>query len=526
MTDFWSADRLFSDAEKLDKEIQSLEPYLMSVIQELSGITITQQGAVRLAGFWLLHFVHRVHALIHDELRDAGEIFLDCDNSYSIQIPHDRRQEMAILATDSKFRKKVDRLAFHVWENGSLPENLQIEKRVELFVPSTTKQLVKSSLNSIRQSLSEDARIWIAHPYLKLSQADLISSQVKSRKWARWLPQELTLSALEVTVNDGQRRELSRSVKVSNFSSLLRALLPLLLPFGYAEGLSRYRKQLMAQFPSPPKVLHSSIGLQVDHWYQVAASVWGERGTIVSTHQHGGHSGLDERHVLEDLEVRASDCYYTWGWASDNQWETPLHIPLPRASRKSLSRILLMSLESTEFVYRLQPFVIPSHTRACFLETHNFFEALNKSEKLVARCRAQDRDLLRLNEFNVAWEPLSGSGTKSASSSKLVLHNYFGTSWLETLAMNVPTVCFVPAGIHRFRAAAQPFIDALVRVGVVHYSGREAAKFVNSLRGDPSSWWGSSEVQEAREAFVARYANFSDNWLDAWQAEFESLLAE
>jgi hypothetical protein len=49
---------------------------------------------------------------------------------------------------------------------------------------------------------------------------------------------------------------------------------------------------------------------------------------------------------------------------------------------------------------------------------------------------------------------------------------------------------------------------------------------VNSLRGDPSSWWRSTEVQEAREAFVARYANFSDNWLDAWQAEFGSLLAE
>lgn len=49
---------------------------------------------------------------------------------------------------------------------------------------------------------------------------------------------------------------------------------------------------------------------------------------------------------------------------------------------------------------------------------------------------------------------------------------------------------------------------------------------MNGLRGDPSSWWNSAEVQEAREAFVARYANFSDNWLEAWQTEFESLLAE
>ena len=92
--------------------------------------------------------------------------------------------------------------------------------------------------------------------------------------------------------------------------------------------------------------------------------------------------------------------------------------------------------------------------------------------------------------------------------------------------MDVPTVCFYDRRIFRPRAAAQPFIDAMANVGIIHYSGREAADFVNSLRGNPSSWWRLAEVQEAREAFVARYANFSENWLEAWQAEFESLLAE
>jgi len=118
------------------------------------------------------------------------------------------------------------------------------------------------------------------------------------------------------------------------------------------------------------------------------------------------------------------------------------------------------------------------------------------------------------------------SALELASRAKLVIHNYLGTSWLETLAMNIPTVCFYDPAMYRPRVAAQTFIDALARVGVIHYSGKEAAKFVNSLRGEPSTWWKSAEVQEAREAFVARYANFSDNWLEAWQEEFETLLAE
>jgi putative transferase (TIGR04331 family) len=107
-----------------------------------------------------------------------------------------------------------------------------------------------------------------------------------------------------------------------------------------------------------------------------------------------------------------------------------------------------------------------------------------------------------------------------------VVHNYLGTSWLETLAMNVPTVCFYDPGLYAPREPARPYFDMLVRVGILHHSGREAAKFVNAFKGDPSAWWNSAEVQAARETFVARYANFSDDWLAAWQAEFESLLAE
>ena len=92
--------------------------------------------------------------------------------------------------------------------------------------------------------------------------------------------------------------------------------------------------------------------------------------------------------------------------------------------------------------------------------------------------------------------------------------------------MNVPTVCFIPNGIHRFRTSASSFAARLRSVGILHESGAEAAKFVNQLNGDPSAWWNSADVQEAREAFVARYANFSDDWLRAWTDEFERLLDE
>jgi putative transferase (TIGR04331 family) len=188
-----------------------------------------------------------------------------------------------------------------------------------------------------------------------------------------------------------------------------------------------------------------------------------------------------------------------------------------------------MSLPVSEHVYRLQAFLMPAHIEHSVSETVSFVNELVADTDLCVRSSGTDAfPMSRLvgAQAKITHDTGSSRGSVAASRAKLTIHNYLGTSWLETLAMDIPTVCFYDPTMYRPRAAAQPFIDALVRVGVVHYSGREAAKFVNSLRGDPSSWWRSTEVQEAREAFVARYANFSDNWLDAWQAEFESLLAE
>ena len=188
-----------------------------------------------------------------------------------------------------------------------------------------------------------------------------------------------------------------------------------------------------------------------------------------------------------------------------------------------------MSLPVTSHVYRLQPFLMPSHIELCVNETVSFLAGMSNSAPITIRSSgSQSFPMARIPDIRVEvnTDDLSESGTEAAARSTLVIHNYLGTSWLETLAMNVPTICFFNPEIYAPREAARPYVDALARVGVIHHSGADAAKFVNQLNGNPDVWWNSSEVQEARQAFVARYANFSDHWLQAWSEEFERLLAE
>jgi len=365
----------------------------------------------------------------------------------------------------------------------------------------------------------------VSFPYLKLQRKDRISAIFKSRKVISWRDPEQA-DWVSDAANAKLRLELCRAVEGNDLYAQICRVIALMIPIAYGEDLKRHLDMYRRQFRQP-RLLYSANGSQFQLPYQVLSAFWGQSGTLVASHQHGGHQGLDEVHAGEEYEVRASDVHYSLGWQDDRQNVVPLLAAMPaHMHSREKHRLLLMSLASGTVTYRLQPFCIPSHINECISETRRFLTSLQGWTSPVVRCDEAIREELESANAQFEWERINSSGTISASRSALVVHNYLGASWLETLAMNVPTVCFIPPDIHRFRPAAQPFADALIRVGILHYSGVEAARFVNSLNGDPSAWWKSSEVQEARQAFVARYANFSDDWLEAWMHEFERILAE
>jgi putative transferase (TIGR04331 family) len=146
--------------------------------------------------------------------------------------------------------------------------------------------------------------------------------------------------------------------------------------------------------------------------------------------------------------------------------------------------------------------------------------------------------MIRLNPANnglraqVKWQLLAPQATfddlrenvfRRFEQYGLVLHNYIGTTFLEALAYDIPTVAFYDVTTYAYRAEAQPLVETLERVGILHRSGSAAAAFVAGLAGNVAGWWHGVEVQEARNKFVSRYANFSYNWKFAWEQELSRL---
>jgi putative transferase (TIGR04331 family) len=90
--------------------------------------------------------------------------------------------------------------------------------------------------------------------------------------------------------------------------------------------------------------------------------------------------------------------------------------------------------------------------------------------------------------------------------SRLVVHSYDSTGILETLALNIPTMCFWHGGLDHLLASAKPYYEHLRAVGILLDTPEQAAEMVVSRWSDVSQWWESGAVQQARRAFCDRFA--------------------
>ena len=501
---------------------QELVPTAVEAVQDflklLNGHEYTDEYIKIVHGFWIQHLCQDV---VYASLSRSSQVN---PMSTNVVVPMHKPK---YPSTESAGASRIELARRLLW-------GMDIWRGVTMSCDSEP-QRVTAGIRKVKSRLisslsSKSARVWVADPYLHQSVPSQVRIAIQSRRLIRWEE----VDAIEMTPEsmDSHVRQAAHSAISGNSrADVVKALVPLTIPVALAEALPIIESRTTPRNTADTQLIYTANAHHYDTCFKVATAQMVKDGSRLLVHQHGGGYGIDELHPGEIFDRSVSHCFYTFGWSDHSSGS--LTKPLPTAPRGEQQEqghhYLLMTAENTSEFFRFQSFCMPTHVERCISETSSFLSAIDEGHEIYLRSAPAfpfPTERIVFSNCTLKHTQAKESGMELASRARLVIHNYLGTSWLETLAMNIPTVCFYDPSMYQPRASAQPFVEALARVGVIHYSGKDAAKFVNSLHGDPSAWWRSAEVQEAREAFVARYANFSDNWLEAWQEEFESLLAE
>jgi putative transferase (TIGR04331 family) len=90
------------------------------------------------------------------------------------------------------------------------------------------------------------------------------------------------------------------------------------------------------------------------------------------------------------------------------------------------------------------------------------------------------------------------------AASRLVVIDFLSTAYLESLMMNVPTICFWDADVMFLREDFSDFYDDLIEAKIFHTSPDTAASHLLDVSEDPSVWWQDTTTQSLRERWLAR----------------------
>jgi len=397
-------------------------------------------------------------------------------------------------------------------------------------ISSAVKEILRRFL--FERIFSRTAKVLICAPNYKCDYKEWFLTLWKWRRWVRWDDLNEYIS-IPIDHDHEWRYNYSKEVASKrDFPGVLKALLPLCIPAVFLEGYQAFRTQVLSLHKQQPRIAYTATALDVNLTFKFLAAEWSQQGTILISHQHGGNYGMDKIHVIEDYETRVSDQFYTWGWSRDDRGVRPMSLGIKRVKRCKYSKqILLNCVEYPRNVHRLHFQPMPGTIENMIEDTIDFISLFPDQVNLVIRPYFLDYGWgLQEKMRQAAPEAKFDMGERRIppmtqyARSRLVVHNYLGTSWLETLAMNIPTVCFFDPSAYEFRSPAESLVNRFIELGILHPSGRDAARFLADKMTHIEKWWLREELQEARKSFCANYANFSPDWSQQWESEFERLL--
>ncbi len=319
------------------------------------------------------------------------------------------------------------------------------------------------------------------------------------------------------------------------------------MPTSYLEG---YQELVEAAESSPlperPRAIFTSSAHSSDELFKVWAAKRVERGTPLMIGQHGGTSGIARFSMTNDHEVAIADRFVTWGWSGEG--DTPVK-PVGQlkgfgdwsvgGKRKaqvagdSGEKALLMLGAFPRYSYDLYDIPVSSQWLSYFDDQCEFVDALSVEvrQRLVVRLYQHDfgwdqKERWKDRYPELAYERSSDDLLSSLERSRVVITTYNGATFLETMAMGIPTIVFWDPSRSGISDRAVEAFDGLEEVGVFHRTASSAAAHVSSTWGDVEGWWTRPDVVAACDSLRNQFSWDPDGTPGRVVEELRSLIGE
>jgi putative transferase (TIGR04331 family) len=318
---------------------------------------------------------------------------------------------------------------------------------------------------------------------------------------------------------DGNNRQWTiGNDSADGFERIVRSMIPRHLPMVYLEG---YRSLLHAcaavPWPTSPRLIFTSGCDSSDDLFKAWAAAKVEAGSPLIIGQHGGNYATSRWSFTEDHQYAISDRWLSWGGYSDPDPKVRQVGNLKMAGRRLNhdpdGYILLVENMVPRYSYHMYSVPVAGQWLQYFDEQCRLAGALTEKlrSELVVRLYSPDYSWSAAQRWRDVFPGLRyDNGTRSIVSAiagcRLCVSTSNTTTFLETLALNIPTIMFWNPLHWELRAEAVPYFEELQEVGVFHKSPESAASKIHEVSPNVDAWWGLRNVKKACDRFRNRFS--------------------
>ena len=328
-------------------------------------------------------------------------------------------------------------------------------------------------------------------------------------------------------INYKDRNLLQFSEADQGFEKFLNEQISKNMPKIYIESFEEFKIKALKYFPKETDVIYTANAYQSDEAFKFWAAEKCQSGSKLFIGQHGGTFGLSFFNQTEEHQLNIADTFISWGWNSeffDNI------VSLPSIKLKGNNSIHPLQRNDGNFMHILGG--VPRYFYNYFsmpiagqyinyiddqiiflneLDKNNLKKVKIREDASAIKWGWNVRNILKKNGFAGNIISTKESVIKQLNNSALCICTHNGTVPIETLALNFPTIIFWDAKLYEIRPEARQYISILKDAGIFYDCPKLAAKKINSISNDISSWWLQSSVQKARYLFISKYGLNSPN---------------
>jgi putative transferase (TIGR04331 family) len=304
------------------------------------------------------------------------------------------------------------------------------------------------------------------------------------------------------------------------FEKFVRELLAEVIPVCYVEGFNLLIEETQKlPWPSKPFFIFTSNNFDTDEVFKIWAADKIEKGTPYITGQHGNNYGTHFLHGAEDSPERSTaDNFITWGWSNSSLKVIPgFNFKININNYRKYNPQGEILLIENHLPHNNEPWDVYPYHEQFQEEQFKFAEQLSadlKSKLLVRfhggfRTSKWNEDLRWKEKMpEIKFETGESSITELISRSRLVVHSYDSTGILETLSLNIPTICFWSNGFEHLLPEARTHYEILKNASIYFANPEDCADFISKNFNTIEEWWATEKVQSARREFCNIYSRY------------------